>query len=649
MSDSVSAAPSNNAPEFGPVEVISSSELLLDANGSFLDGLGSAIAVNALGTVVFGAPNELGPNDGALLVRQPDGQGGYVETKLTLPVDTAPGKFEISIAINDSGAVVVGEKVDGLGGALYVYLPDENGTYGEAIKLADESSVASAFGSAVAIRNDGVIITGAPLAIDSGMEPSGVVQIFTPNADGEYVLQQLEAPEAVAEASFGQSLDINGAGLLVVGAPADNGNNVNSGAIYVYQENADGLYDAPVKLMLPEGATDDQFGNSISVNEQGVIVVGAKGADADLYDSGSAYVYIPAEDGTYGEAVELPIEGASLLDRVGTAIAIGNDGVIVVGAEPGLNTEGFAYVFSPDGVGGYISTKLVAPDGDSEGTFGKYINIGSDGTVYIGAPDNDLTALKAGAVYAFKRDVVGNYVHLSNELALEESTDNSIISDSLELAFSDADIADADHSANVSSVSFTGVASGLSTLSNSELTALLKVTDVTSSEGSVDGRINLTFSAASTVFDYLATDEQVKLTFTVELSDGVGGTATHPVIVTIVGTNDAPVVSDIEVATSEDSILEITPEFVDPDHSDTHTITFDAADTAGEVSLIDGKFHYNPNGQFDDLGAGETATDTFTYTIDDGNGGVITKTVTVTINGTNDVPVVNDIDITVVQ
>ena len=42
--------------------------------------------------------------------------------------------------------------------------------------------------------------------------------------------------------------------------------------------------------------------------------------------------------------------------------------------------------------------------------------------------------------------------------------------------------------------------------------------------------------------------------------------------------------------------------------------------------------------QFNDLAAGETATDSFTYTVDDGNGGTDTATVTVTINGANDGP-----------
>ncbi|QEG40277.1 DUF4347 domain-containing protein [Roseimaritima ulvae] len=53
-----------------------------------------------------------------------------------------------------------------------------------------------------------------------------------------------------------------------------------------------------------------------------------------------------------------------------------------------------------------------------------------------------------------------------------------------------------------------------------------------------------------------------------------------------------------------------------------------------------GSFNYDPNGAFDQLAAGETATDSFTYTVSDGNGGSDTATVSVTITGTDDAPTI---------
>jgi len=79
----------------------------------------------------------------------------------------------------------------------------------------------------------------------------------------------------------------------------------------------------------------------------------------------------------------------------------------------------------------------------------------------------------------------------------------------------------------------------------------------------------------------------------------------------------------------------------DPDVGDTLTVT--AVDTSGTVGAVtawdaDGSFTYDPNGQFEYLQAGGSTTDSFTYTVSDGNGGTDTATVTITINGANDVP-----------
>jgi VCBS repeat-containing protein len=51
-----------------------------------------------------------------------------------------------------------------------------------------------------------------------------------------------------------------------------------------------------------------------------------------------------------------------------------------------------------------------------------------------------------------------------------------------------------------------------------------------------------------------------------------------------------------------------------------------------------GSFVYNPNGQFESLGVGVAASDSFTYTISDRKGGISTATVNLTINGVNDAP-----------
>ncbi|MEL7075833.1 MAG: SdrD B-like domain-containing protein, partial [Cyanobacteria bacterium J06582_2] len=56
----------------------------------------------------------------------------------------------------------------------------------------------------------------------------------------------------------------------------------------------------------------------------------------------------------------------------------------------------------------------------------------------------------------------------------------------------------------------------------------------------------------------------------------------------------------------------------------------------------DGSYVYNPNGEYSYLGLDQTETDSFEYTISDGNGGIDRATVTITIDGVNTPPTAND-------
>ncbi|MEM1073276.1 MAG: Ig-like domain-containing protein, partial [Pseudomonadota bacterium] len=158
-------------------------------------------------------------------------------------------------------------------------------------------------------------------------------------------------------------------------------------------------------------------------------------------------------------------------------------------------------------------------------------------------------------------------------------------------------------------------------------------------------------------FESLAVGESTTDSFDYTVSDGNGGTDTASVTITINGVNDAPVAFADGLATDEATMLADNlflnngngPDF-DPDGSDALTVSEvngEAGDVGTQIALTSGAFltvqsdgsvAYDPNGQFEFLGVGETATDIFTYTISDGNGGTSTTTATVQISGVNDAP-----------
>ncbi|MFO0028553.1 MAG: beta strand repeat-containing protein [Pseudomonadota bacterium] len=132
-------------------------------------------------------------------------------------------------------------------------------------------------------------------------------------------------------------------------------------------------------------------------------------------------------------------------------------------------------------------------------------------------------------------------------------------------------------------------------------------------------------------------------TVTVTLSDN-GGTAnggddsyTDTFTITVTAVNDAPVAVDDSATVLEDATATtINAVANDTDvENDTLTVTAATDPANGTTSVVAGVLTYAPDANFN-------GTDTFDYTVSDGNGGTDTGTVTVTVTAVNDEPVAVD-------
>src|SRR5262245_40680965 len=115
--------------------------------------------------------------------------------------------------------------------------------------------------------------------------------------------------------------------------------------------------------------------------------------------------------------------------------------------------------------------------------------------------------------------------------------------------------------------------------------------------------------------------------------------------------NTAPTARADAGATNEDTLLVVAGPGVlandsDPDHLDVLSVVAGSTTSAKGAAVVlsaNGGYTYDPSGalELQKLGAGETAADTFSYTIKDLGGATVTATVQVTITGVNDAPVAN--------
>lgn len=159
----------------------------------------------------------------------------------------------------------------------------------------------------------------------------------------------------------------------------------------------------------------------------------------------------------------------------------------------------------------------------------------------------------------------------------------------------------------------------------------LTVTGATALHGAVSININNTLAYAPNP-NYNGAD-----TITYAVSDGHGGTANAAVAVTITPVNDPPVAMADTATTSAISpvTIDVLANDTDPDFGDTKAIfSLDQTGTLGSISVVGGQVVYSPGGAFASLQIGQSATDSFHYTMRDSSGAESTATVTVTVTGT---------------
>ena len=185
---------------------------------------------------------------------------------------------------------------------------------------------------------------------------------------------------------------------------------------------------------------------------------------------------------------------------------------------------------------------------------------------------------------------------------------------------------------------------GTYTTDDAILRSLISFDGSAIAKGATQGTSNWTFSASSSLFDYLPDGDTLRLTYTIAVTGTspfvAGGeltTATETIIITITGTNDAAVItaSNQSIAeTDEPVVLTGQVTSVDPDGPNSSFVAQTSSGTYGDFILAsDGSYTYTAKSAYNELNEGDTLTDSFTVVTTDGP----SQTITLTITGSNDI------------
>jgi len=309
-------------------------------------------------------------------------------TKIQLAEIEGSDFFGITVAIG-AGKIYVGAIYDDDGASTNdgaVYILDYDGNKIDKIYGDTSSYYNIAFGKSLCFGSDRLIV--------GGLEEAKVFSV------GGSLLFELDIFSATGTGgtigdTFGASAAI-GNGRIICGVQNDDDVLSNAGTCFLFDLNGNFI-----KKLLPSPIDDTSntnasayFGSSVAIGD-GRIVVGAKGDDANGYNSGAAYIY----DLDGNELAKIDPSGGAGGDNFGSSVAVGS-GKIVVGAQTDNSNAGSAYIYDLDG-GNEVQ---LSPSGGS-GRFGQKVHISSN-RIYVGAPSDSAGGTNAGAFYIF--DMEGN-------------------------------------------------------------------------------------------------------------------------------------------------------------------------------------------------------------------------------------------------
>jgi hypothetical protein len=271
------------------------------------------------------------------------------------------------------------------------------------------------FGYATAISGNFAVI-GAP-GEDNGTFDRGSAYIFYQDEGGLNSWDQLlklTASDADASDQFGMAVDIDG-DIAVIGARFEDSNGQDAGAAYIFYRSQDGTnnWTEVKKIVASDGDQGDDFGHSLSVHGD-YLIVGAPGEDDGVFDAGAAYIYYRNSGGSdqWGEVKKIITDDAATQDNFGAAVGI-TDGFAIVGAfgEDSMGDDaGAAYIYDQN-EGGFNNwgqvAKVLSDDTGNYSEFGYSVAIDGEYAA-VGSHADDVDGSDIGSVYMFRKDRGGN-------------------------------------------------------------------------------------------------------------------------------------------------------------------------------------------------------------------------------------------------
>lgn len=207
--------------------------------------------------------------------------------------------------------------------------------------------------------------------------------------------------DGLAGDEFGNSVGISGDALIVGSEFNDNPAGSNAGAAYVFERGLDGRWLEKQKIQPLDARQSHHFGEYVAI-EGTVAVIGCRFDSQVGNNAGAAYVFERGLDGVWAQTAKLIGSGAKRNDLSADTVAIGGGRIVMSSYRSDASGphSGSAYLFEKVNGKWTQTAQLAANDGAGELSRGVAIH---GDRVVLGARLESTMGTAAGAGYVFEK------------------------------------------------------------------------------------------------------------------------------------------------------------------------------------------------------------------------------------------------------
>jgi len=249
------------------------------------------------------------------------------------------------------------------------------------------------FGSSVSISGNKILI-GSPFNATSAMTESGAAYLFS--ATTGHLLQSFSEPHPTAFNYFGSFVSISGNNILI-GSPSNNtSGKTSSGAAYLFSATTGHLLQS---FSEPHPGAFNRFGNSVSISGNNILIGSPANATSGKTSSGAAYLF-SAATGHLLQSFSDP--HPANYNNFGSSVSISGNNMLIdspYNATSGKKDSGAVYLYNA--TTGHLLQSFSEPHPAIDNYFGSFPSI-SGNNILIDSSNNDTSGKKqSGAAYLY--------------------------------------------------------------------------------------------------------------------------------------------------------------------------------------------------------------------------------------------------------